>query len=628
MPFTSRDWSPAISAHMKKEALMRSRKVYSSARDLVHSRRTKFALLLILFIMSLLMLRFSSDTSSAAALPWLHVEGNQIKDESGRTVLLRGVNIENREWMWASGPSINYERKAIPKVTGVPSAGGWGGNVVLLAVSSGPVNRNDATYLGQLDELVALAKSNSAYTLLVYRTAEPNGSQPPMPDQAAEDAMARLAGRYASEPAVLYGLQVEPHDVSWSTLKPRLTSMVDAIRTKNPKAMIAIPGTQWGRYIHWALEDPIPRDNLIYKSHYYDAFSHFDTAYKLSLVAAQYPVILGEFGAGTQMSLTDVVNLLNASEILGISWVGWLFHQVGCPCMLADTTSFATTVYGEEVKTRLQTSSIFSPPPSATPTPTSTPTPLPLTSPNYIVYGDALSWQNWSWNTTVNPSVTAPVYAGSYSLGVTYNAAWAGLSLRTAGFDTSPYSSLAFAIRTGGQPLSAIESSLYNSAGAMLNRVNIASHAVPAADGWHQVTIPLSVLMGENTTITRVQLQDATGNPQPTFYVDNLQFVVAAPATPTPTATLVPTTTPTPTPAPTATPTVTATPTATLAPTSTPTPTPTPTPPATPIPTPVVTATATPTPAPAATATPMPTPTPTPKSTGSRCPQQKGRHCL
>jgi endoglucanase len=275
--------------------------------------------------------RATSTALAAPLLQWLHVEGNRIVNEAGKTVILRGVNLENREWVWNSGPSINFERQAIPVAAGSPSSGGWGANIILLAVASGPVNRNNATYLSHLDELVALSKSYGAYTLLVYRYGEPNSEQATMPDQAAQDAMARLAGRYASEPSVLYGLQLEPHDVSWSSLKPRFTSMVDAIRAKNPRALIAVPGTHWGRYVHWALNDPIPRSNLVYKSHYYDPFSAFDSSYKLSQVAAKYPIIQGEFGFGSSSSLSDVRSLLDTAERLGISWGGVALPQGSLP---------------------------------------------------------------------------------------------------------------------------------------------------------------------------------------------------------------------------------------------------------------------------------------------------------
>jgi len=289
----------------------------------------------------------------SGTLSWLSAQGNKIVNESGNAVVLRGVNLENREWIWASTQSIDFEKMAIPVITGAPSTG-WGANVILIAVASGPINRNETAYLTALDEIVSLAKQNNAYTLMAYRYGEPNAEQPTMPDQAAQDAMAKLALRYAAEPAVLYGLQVEPHDVSWSTLKPRFISMIDAIRANNPRSLIAVPGTQFSRFIYHAVDDPIQRSNLIFKTHPYDPWTTIQSTYRLDEVSAQYPVILGEFGAGSFMNLTDVQNLLNYAESKGVSWIAWLFNQAGCPCLISSNTTFATTAYGQEVKNRLQ----------------------------------------------------------------------------------------------------------------------------------------------------------------------------------------------------------------------------------------------------------------------------------
>lgn len=313
--------------------------------------------------------------SDAAGDEWLSTKGNRIVDESGDTVILRGVNIENREWQWAEpteeseplstdvpeykwawnqAPTIAYELNAIPVAAGDPSDGGWGANVITLAIASGPVNRNDPVYLSHLDELIALAKANGAYTILVYRYAEPNDSQPIMPDLAAQDAMASLAGRYSDNPSVLYALQVEPHNLSWRDLKPRFTDMIDAIRLENSKSLIIVPGTEWSRIIDHVLTDAIDRPNLVYKTHPYDKWAVIEANYNLDEVSDIYPVLIGEFGALTQMSTDDVNRLLEFAEDKGISWVGWLFSAQGCPCMLSDMLTFETTLYGEVIKQKLQ----------------------------------------------------------------------------------------------------------------------------------------------------------------------------------------------------------------------------------------------------------------------------------
>jgi hypothetical protein len=285
----------------------------------------------------------------------LSTQGNRIVDETGRTMVLRGANVEGREWNWGGTHVPFYERRAIPLLTGAPSNGGWGANLVLLAVASGPIVRGEADYLNVLDELVALAKANGAYTLLVYRYDEPNVELVAMPDQEAEDAMKALALRYANEPAVLYGLQVEALGTSWSVLKPRFITMIDAIRSVNPRSLIFVPGTQWSRYIYWSIDSPIDRPNLVWKTHPYDSWSAIQNSYRLDQVSAQFPVLVGEFGPGSYMNMSDVLNLLNYAESKGMSWTGWLFQSAGCPCMFSSVSpNFVTNTYGEEIKNRLQ----------------------------------------------------------------------------------------------------------------------------------------------------------------------------------------------------------------------------------------------------------------------------------
>ncbi len=317
----------------------------------------------------------------AAPLSWLHVDGNRIVDESGRAVVLRGANVDNMNWEWAYSQSVSYERRAIPKLTG-KGPGGWRATLVALPFASGPVNSRDTAYLSALDEMVSLGKANGAYTLLSYRSWDPDTDQHPrMPDQAAQDALAALAARYAGEPAVLYALQMEPHDVTWGELKPRFTSMVDAIRAKNPRALIAVPGTQWSRYIHYALTNPVPRPNLIYKSNPWDYWEDIESDYQLPEVAERFPVLLGEFGAGSMMRLRDVRLLLDLAEEHGMSWAGWIFHTKMCPCMLTNAETFDVTPYGAEVKARLQAAApIPTPSPTSTPAPTATPVPVAVTN--------------------------------------------------------------------------------------------------------------------------------------------------------------------------------------------------------------------------------------------------------
>lgn len=310
--------------------------------------------------------------------PQLHVQGNKIVDSSGEEVILRGVNLENREWAWSDGnKSIDYERRAIPEL-----ADSWNANVIKIAFASGPVLREDSAYLEQLDEIIELASAYDMYVLLAYRYAEPDTSQARMPGDDAQEAFTFLANRYRSEPAVLYGLQVEPHrcleeddegnrdclassqEEFWNDLLvPRFTSMIDAIREQHPNALIFVPGTHYGRFVHWALENPVPRPNLVYKSHVYNSWEDVREKFFFDEMHERYPLFIGEFGTTnteeSAMDLEDVRDLLDYAQEKRIGWAAWLFNDAGKPTLLADKNTFEPNEYGQEVRSRLMTDRIL-----------------------------------------------------------------------------------------------------------------------------------------------------------------------------------------------------------------------------------------------------------------------------
>ena len=287
---------------------------------------------------------------SPGDLQWLHVDGNKIVNESGDAVILRGANIENWQWNWDQSRSVSsliaYELSAIPVLTS-DEPGGWSANAVHIDVSAKPIIDGNTKYLEALDMMVALAKSNGAYTVMSMRY-EGIFDEPVYPTQLIEDGIAVLARRYSNEPAVLYVLGSEPREITWSNLKPRLTSMLDVLRANNPRALGFLPGTEWSRYVFQALDDPIERENVAFQVDTFDKWDivlNGDWRFKplrLDEVAAKYPVLIGGFGPYTDppsgnfwmTDYDDLVQFADYIEANGISWTAWLFNDVGCPCLL------------------------------------------------------------------------------------------------------------------------------------------------------------------------------------------------------------------------------------------------------------------------------------------------------
>ncbi len=155
------------------------------------------------------------------------------------------------------------------------------------------------------------------------------------------------------------------------------------------------------------------------------------------------------------------------------------------------------------------------------------------------VYDDALqnNFQDWSWTQRDFNNAT-PVYAGTKSIRVTFDAGWNGLWLVNpgAGVDTAGYTALRFAIHggaNGGQTMLVFAGSgtSFPSNGVELNTYLAGG---PVANQWRVVTIPLSALGMQNATLNNVAWQSAQSNAQPTFYLDSVELVAGAAPSPTP----------------------------------------------------------------------------------------------
>lgn len=137
------------------------------------------------------------------------------------------------------------------------------------------------------------------------------------------------------------------------------------------------------------------------------------------------------------------------------------------------------------------------------------------------IYGDGLAggWVNWSWNTTINFAATTPIHGGSKSLSAKYDAAWAGVYLRSNTAVASGYDTLRFWMNggTGSQP---ITMSFYDS-----NSNPVQATTVQAvANTWTQFDISLAAF-GPSSNLWGVSWQESSGSAQPIFYLDDIQLI-------------------------------------------------------------------------------------------------------
>lgn len=150
------------------------------------------------------------------------------------------------------------------------------------------------------------------------------------------------------------------------------------------------------------------------------------------------------------------------------------------------------------------------------------------------VYDDAIQggWRDWSWGPVERDFVaTEPVHSGSSAIAVTFTGGWSGLKL--SGFsavDVTGNDALRFWVHGGQAGGQNVQILLGDSSAGTQASVTFS----PAADVWTRVDVPLFEL-GAPPLVRYIQWFNPTSGSQPTFYIDDVEFVSAALPTPTPT---------------------------------------------------------------------------------------------
>ncbi|MEM8535687.1 MAG: expansin EXLX1 family cellulose-binding protein [Chloroflexota bacterium] len=148
-------------------------------------------------------------------------------------------------------------------------------------------------------------------------------------------------------------------------------------------------------------------------------------------------------------------------------------------------------------------------------------TPAPEPTEGITIFDDTLAdgWENWSWSTAIDFSHSATVYEGATSMAVTYESGWAGVSLQTSSsVAAANYEAITFWVYSDSEQILDVFANTED--GNETTKVRITA----PAGSWQQVIIPMADL-GNPASITRVNIQEASGNPQTLHYLDNLRLI-------------------------------------------------------------------------------------------------------
>lgn len=148
-----------------------------------------------------------------------------------------------------------------------------------------------------------------------------------------------------------------------------------------------------------------------------------------------------------------------------------------------------------------------------------------------IVYDDQLAsgWDDNPWDTTYNLSNTSPVYSGSNSIEINFNANWAGIEFINSTFEYTKYENLYFYINPGASVdhfdvLTVAVSSVGANNPSLFIQNYIDSPTIES-NTWYLVSLPFSELNPNNNVCDRIIFMNMSGSGYThNFYIDDLEL--------------------------------------------------------------------------------------------------------
>ena len=335
----------------------------------------------------------------------LKVAGTQILDSNNQPVRLRGVNAASLEWTSdGEGHILQTVKVAMQdwhvNIIRLPlSQDRWFGQAPEQAAVAQP--DGGKAYRELVKQVVDACASQGCYVILDLHWSDGNAwgqniGQHSMPDLYSLTFWKDCATAYANNPAVIFDLYNEPHDVTWDvwlkggniTDKPNgrglaaqnyqcvgMQAVLDTIRATGAKNVVIAGGLDWaydlsGILAGRQLADP-KGNGVIYANHCYD--NKGDSVYtwiaKMEKATAKLPVMVSEFGGNSGPSkrvAADnwLLHVMQAIQDHKWSYTAWDLHRSAGPTLIADWNYTPTPNYGVYVKQLLAgTLPAYTPPP-------------------------------------------------------------------------------------------------------------------------------------------------------------------------------------------------------------------------------------------------------------------------
>ena len=281
----------------------------------------------------------TGSASAGIPTPWLHRDGNLIRDPSGNEVILRGVNIPDTKRL----NSDNYYSYSVDEYVtwatngnsppGTEDPNGWYSRVIRLPCQPVDIGGHDpgaappapAFDQGRLDSYlenhlrpaVEKCAERGAYAIVDYhRHRGEHDETLHYTSDAIDEEIRRfwstIAPAFAEDSHVLYELYNEPTAPyadetdptsdsqaardTWATWKEAAQPWVDLIREHAPRNLVLIGSPRWSQWTAQAPNDEFEGDDLAYTGHVYGQEGLRPLSESFGAPGEEVPVFMTEWG--------------------------------------------------------------------------------------------------------------------------------------------------------------------------------------------------------------------------------------------------------------------------------------------------------------------------------------------
>jgi endoglucanase len=311
----------------------------------------------------------------------LHVSGNHLLNGNNQVVSLHGVNRAGTEYACVQGWGIFDGPADEASINAIAS---WHSNVVHLGLNEtcvlgiNGVNPaySGANYMNAITSYVNALHAHGLYAEISMMWAAPGNQQahghPPILDaDHAPAAWQAIANAFRNDPNTFFGLQSEPHDISWACWKNGGSSCsvgyaalgmqgaLDAIRSTGATNVVTASGIDWANNIsQWLTYRPTDQLNqFMAEAHVYgnntcSSNSCLDS--EMAPVAAAVPLVFGETGEtydDSSCGSANISRLMGWADAHGVGYEAWVWDTWGtCGSLIADYNGTPANAYGTWVR--------------------------------------------------------------------------------------------------------------------------------------------------------------------------------------------------------------------------------------------------------------------------------------